>query len=239
MAKFRRRPAVVWLPNAGAPLLDDTSILITFVHDVGSGAAGRVVSVHPMVPDHPAEASMVAIGDLPTLNDYEGSAYRLRRIVGKCMVAAAQQEDSTANGRPDTIWCTAGFIILRVDPLTGDPVSLASADALYNPQGFGTERDPWIWRRSWTIANQLVADSFNTALPSSNAEYGSVADGPHIDAKTARRISDEERLFFVAATQSLRALGQGTETHPVLWTLDYRVLASMQKNSGNRRNASR
>lgn len=236
MARIRRRPAVVWLPNAGSPLLTDDSVLINFIHDVASGAAGRVISVHPLTSDHPAESSLVLFGDLPTLADYEGSAYRLRRIVGKCDIHLSGVQLANT---PAVVWCTAGFIVLRVDPLTGDPANNAAADAFYNPQVFGSERDPWIWRRSWILGDGGSIGA-SSGRPRGTANYGSVADGPHIDAKTARRISDEERLFFVAASQGIVQNGTaGQNTVPVRWSLDYRILASMLKNSGNRRNASR
>jgi len=40
-------------------------------------------------------------------------------------------------------------------------------------------------------------------------DYGSVLDGSHIDQKTARRVSDEERLFFVILDRQ-----PGTKHHP-------------------------
>jgi len=242
MARIRRRPAVVWLPNAGEPLISDDGTLVTFVHDVGPGAAGRVVSVHKLTSDQPAETSLVD-GGFPTLSDFEGSAYRLRRIVGKCFTSCAQSEPAGSGITPVVFYLTAGFIVLRVDPLTGEPANEAQADAFYNPQNFGSERDPWIWRRTWLISNNndAIGSSLAASYPTSNVEYGSVADGPHIDAKTARRVSDEERLFFVAASQGVESFGTGqpNNTAAVRWFLDYRLLASMLKNSGNRRNASR
>jgi len=66
---------------------------------------------------------------------------------------------------------------------------------------------------------------------------GPYFDGSHIDQKTARRVSNEERLFFVISTVnpglSTTLAGGGT------FILDYRVVASPMRVSGNRGNASR
>jgi len=99
--------------------------------------------------------------------------------------------------------------------------TLASADLVnapqYNPQLVGTAREPWIWRRSWLLnpfgnlwpRGGTVADPFENGIrinanqqggaasfPPNNAWYPGVLDGPHIDAKTARRIRKHERLWL-------------------------------------------
>lgn len=242
MARRTRRPAVVWLPCFPTTSFTNDGIALRVVHDISSAGNGRITSVHQLTIDNPAE-QLIANADPATLSDFEGSAYRLRRIVGKCFVGI-NQADAAATGDPTIVYCTAGFIVLRVDPLTGLPIGIAAADANYSPQAFGSERDPWIWRRSWMLgvsaANPSVVTTSNaTCWPPSNSFDGSVADGPHVDAKTARAVKDEERLFFVACTQFVEGLGQGETTRPVTWSLDYRLLASMYKSSGNRRNASR
>jgi len=100
-----------------------------------------------------------------------------------------------------------------------------------------------------TVANEAALDTRNSpqyfGLPKSNVLYGSVADGPHIDAKTARVIHRSERLFGVLAAR--RYMGdfditpetQFTDTH-VRLLLDYRLLGSLRGTSyGNRGNAAR
>lgn len=81
----------------------------------------------------------------------------------------------------------------------------------------------------------LAAVSF----PQTTAHYGSVADGPHIDAKTNRIIGPEQRLFFVAAAQAF-PIGSSDYHNPgvVRCYLDYRLLGSLMR-ATNRRNASR
>jgi len=96
---------------------------------------------------------------------------------------------------------------------------LANAPA-YNPQLTGTAREPWIWRRSWLLnpfgnlwpRTGTVADPFENGIrlnanqqggaasfPPNNSWYPGVLDGPHIDAKTARRIRKHERLWLAFA----------------------------------------
>lgn len=178
------------------------------------------------------------------LSDLEGSAYRLRRIVGKIFVQPAQVAGIAATDA--TTWIvTAGFIILRV---TGSGAILSGASNTYDPQILDNIRDPWIWRRSWMLSNQAGINALNVATPDTkqvifpssniNGYGGGVLDGPHIDAKTARVVSDEERLFLVVSANTIDGDAQNTPNQ-IGFFGDVRVLASMRKQSGNRRNASR
>lgn len=232
----KRKPGVVWLPALPEASISNDGIILVVEHDISGPTGSRITSVHSLTLDNPAEQA-VAVGDSTSLSDFEGSAYRLRRIVGKFFGAITQNQD--AAGLPTAVITTVGFIVLRVDPITGLPVGGGAADANYSPQAFGSERDPWIWRRSYILSNALAANTFANAWPTATTDYGSVSDGPHIDAKTARVVKDEERLFFVISTSVFERLGTGQETTPVKYALDYRILASMLKMSGNRRNASR
>lgn len=230
----RKRAGVVWLPNDGGNvLLAGQSVFKDFVLQVG-GAGEDINIAIPLTFDAPLDA----VGD--SLADFEGSSYRLRRIVGKCF-ASVEQDAEPAAGAPGAAIFTAGFIVLRVDG-TGAPLAGASG-LTYSPQLLDSERDPWIWRRTWILANNQVglAGGSNNQVanwPRNTAQYGSVADGPHIDAKTARVVKDEERLFFCAAGIGMNGSVEAG-TLPLRVTLDYRLLASMYKQSGNRRNASR
>lgn len=232
-----RKAAVVWLPNDGGNTLGSAAVVYKqFQLDV-TGPVGNVVTgIIPLTVDFPA-----AISTQDTLSDYEGSAYRLRRIVGKFFCSKEQVEEPDLT-TPIGVIVTAGFIVLRVDP-NGSPLAGLAAFNQYSPATLDSERDPWIWRRSWILSSAgLIAAGgvagFNANYPITNTEYGSVSDGPHIDAKTARAVKDEERLFFVATSTAMDG-SQGSPVAAVRCVLDYRVLASMYKSSGNRRNASR
>jgi len=227
-----RKPGVVWLPNDGGnTLLAGTTVFKDFILNV-DGAGNDINVVIPLTVDFPAEPA-------DTLSDYAGSGYRLRRIVGKIFAAVEQDAEPDVTS-PSAVIVTCGFIVLRVN---APGVPLSGANGLdYSPQLLDSERDPWIWRRSWILGNHAVAPGGSgqivNSYPRNTAEYSSVADGPHIDAKTARAVKDEERLFFAAGGVGINGSGQGVGTN-VRFTLDYRLLASMYKQSGNRRNASR
>jgi len=251
MARRTRRPTVVWLPldttnkiqaagGAAANSGDQQGGFgFSFLISAGGTPAGKT-QMQAIVKDEPQNIT----GVTETLSDLEGSAYRLRRVVGKIFVQPPQISTLGNVNNPTSFMVTAGLIILRCDP-TG--VALSPVDS-YNPQSLDSTRDPWIWRRTWMVSDQQQIAAINAAtpdvkqliFPSSNVNGygGGVMDGPHVDAKTARVVSDEERLFLVVGGIGLDGSTQGDDSVMTVFG-ELRVLASMRKQSGNRRNASR
>lgn len=240
----RRSPKVVWLPGTNANSLAGflTSTLQVFDHNVTADPAHTGASVStafPVVQD--GNGTDILGTDNLTLADIESSGYRLRRVVGKVYCSVLQQ----VGDRPSSVLCTAGLIILRVDEQTALPLQ-GQTSQQYNPENIRNGMDPWIWRRTWLLGNSQATnapgDAFAVStLGGSNRALGGNSDGPHLDQKTARIVSSEERLFFVASTTVVGAATldqQGNDTQ-VQWAFDLRVLASMRTNQGNRRNASR
>lgn len=236
----RRRPTVAWLPvlgqgeNSARSYIDD-GLAVAFNGDL-------VTAVHALTVDYPAEA--VQNVQVESLADYQESGYRLRRIVGKFYCAANQYVgDGQVTAYPSHMLVGCGFIVLRVDPSTGAPLR-ASTPSYYNPLARDNIRDPWIWRRTWLLSNSFAvpaAQSVSGHLEYSrtNEEFGSMSDGPHIDARTARRISVEERLFMVVGTQ-WPGFGSPPNTDGgVVYTAEFRFLTSPLRVQGNKRNASR
>jgi len=238
MGRFRRRkPAVAWLPHVAHDATGTTSYWYD-TQAVSLTASVITTSIYSLVPDYPAEAIRAA-GALPSLADFEAGGYRLRRLVGKIFVGMDNEQPSQGNTSPVACLAGAGFIVLRVEEQTGAP--LVTAASHYSPLDLDATRDPWIWRRTWLLQNDFsglaTAPQAGWQFPRTNCDYGSVQDGPHIDAKTARRIGAEERLFFVMSNVPLG--GTTTQNGLIRYALDYRVLASPIKIIGNRRNASR
>lgn len=246
MAKRFKRPQVVWLPpdiqnrlgQAPNPATSGGNSAVGIGLILAGGALGQTsTNLFPVVKDEPQNLTTAT----ETLSDLEGSAYRLRRIVGKFYCGLEQTVANSLPTAANNIMLCAGFIILRVDN-GGQPLN--SSSPTYDVMAIDQQRDPWIWRRSWILTNNPnlvtaagVLNDFNFGVPS-NTNMGSVLDGPHVDAKTARVVSDEERLFLVVSTLCLDGnQGQINNRIAVFW--DLRVLASMRKQSGNRRNASR
>lgn len=184
--------------------------------------------------DYPVEEEVVAGQGIPSLADWAGSAWRLRRIVGKLFCSAV---DLQGQGVKEILKVAAGFIVLRVNEDDGTPIKNPIE---YDPGSVGGIRDPWIWRRTWMLqtggTGQEADIGWLSQAPVTNMEYGSVADGPHIDQKTNRIVSLEERLFLViSARRTQEVIDHQCAVDAVL---DYRLLGS-RMNATNRRNASR
>lgn len=241
---FRRRrgkPSVAWLPvlgqNDGST---DLWLRDALVVNPGLGAANISTNLHSLVPDYPAEAAQV--GAIETMADYQGSGYRLRRIVGKFFCGIDPDiGDGQATIYPEAALVAAGLIILRVDTATGAPLQ-AATPLQYSPLGRDNVRDPWIWRRSWLLGNSFAYNgsggSSYIEFPFTTADYGSAYDGPHIDQKTARRVALEERLILCISAVNVGGLA-ATTAGRIRYVYDARYLTSPLRVSGNRRNASR
>jgi len=252
MRKFRRKPRVVWLPVVGNDISDipeqehwvDGPSGVLQIPSTGAIIFDQV----PITFDYSDSASQEQGSFQRSLQDLtSGNAYRLRRIVGKIHAAATPQSTS------DTSWAVtelaAGFMVNRTDP-SGNAVTTFASGLEASPLSQDAAEDPWIWRRKWMLSplpNHLTNESIGTLVnslaggcfyPNTTAHYGSVADGPHIDQKTARVISQQERLFFWIAGRSQFTVTPATTVN-LVWNLDVRLLASLRMNIGNRRNASR
>lgn len=242
----RRSPRVVWLPPdrfnrlgvAGGATTGLQNGISRFFVDVLAGTDGTsATAVVPVVQDSQVDISQLTGGSLA---DYAQSAYRLRRIVGKIFVAHNSQ--SNAVGAPALQIITAGFIVLKVQQRAGVVVPSNATLPEYSTQMLQNWSDPWIWRRTWVLGNNLKLLAAGSALSARATDNvsgpGSIADGAHVDAKTARIVGADERLFLVV-TNTIQggATGGGLSSCEVI--TDLRVLASMRSSQGNRRNASR
>jgi len=258
----RRKPRVLWLPVQGQNLDEGPEATNSSVN----GFAGQTLTLQPngtlvfdAVPvtfDYSDPASFEQGSFDRSLQDLtSGNAYRLRRLVGKIFVGCTTTANAGGIGPVDV---AAGFMVNKTDD-SGNILQfnslLGGEDAQRSPLGQDAAEDPWIWRRRWLLSPVSSINSYASAAgiadfddinetlngptyPQTNCHYGSAVDGPHIDQKTARVISRQERLFFwiSARQQSVNAGGQNLL---VTWTLDLRILASLRMQQGNRRNASR
>lgn len=240
--RIRRRPTVVWLPltsedrlTSASPVTGVDCAFGQYTVTVSGGATpgSQRTGIFPVVNDQPQNVA----GLTTSLADSEGSAYRLRRIVGKIFVEYDQQ---VSTPRAQTVILTAGFMIVEVEPsLNFLPKSAQQED--YNVANIDGNRDPWIWRRSWVVGANEVGGSQFSVPPQNNFSFGSggVMDGPHVDAKTARSVKDNQRLALVMTSTMISPAASGTDVAVIVVTTDLRVLGSLRKQSGNRNNASR
>lgn len=240
--RIRRRPTVIWLPltsenrlSLSSPITGVDCAFGQYVATVsGSGDPGaQRTGVFPVVNDQPQNIA----GLTSSLADTEGSAYHLRRIVGKIFVEFDQQ---IATPHAQTVAVTVGFMVIEVEPSLNFLPKSATFDD-YNCANLDNIRDPWIWRRTWVVGANEVGGSQFSVPPQNNFSFGSggVMDGPHIDAKTARSVKDEQRLAMVITTTQISPSAAGADVGVIVVTTDLRVLGSLRKQSGNRRNASR
>jgi len=242
----RRAPRVVWLPPTNSHSLGSgSSGYQIFGVDVGGPIGEFSVGEIPLTID----AQSDPLDPATSLADVENAGYRLRRIVGKIFVSMVQNGDPAVQELiPRVLAVTAGIIVRRTEETTGQSLVQQSGQflELAAPSEIRNYGDPWIWRRTWLLYNNAfdIGDniSWNDQGPTNNYTFGSggVMDGPHVDAKTARIVGPEERLFLdVSATILSPPVQGGQEIAQVLCLTDLRILATMRNNVGNRRNASR
>jgi len=250
----RRRFKGTWLPNLGSIDNDTAESAGRILGLTVPAGGGPVAGIVPLLFDSPTEPALFP--NDTNLGDFVGNEYVIRRIVGKCFV---EFFDAYIGGEPEgfttAVEVTAGLFVARAgDDNDGSgqdlPIGgLASIIGNYRPDGLNTIREPWIWRRQWILGNpglQLhgihTADSVTPETvsawqwPSSNVKYGSVLDGPHVDAKTRRRIGNDERLWWVVEARNYPFGRVTTDSAAVVRAkLDYRVFGALRRarNSGN------
>lgn len=241
----RRRQRGVWLPTFGQQL-NETPGQSVVGFDIGTGdlaASASVLVLRPLTFDYPK--SVGDAGELDnSMSDLIGSEYILRRIVGSLFVHRVQTPISGVDENP-AVKVVAGFFVARADysgnedqPIGASDTALA-ADS-YDPNILSTVREPWIWRKTWILGhgwnNATVGASQNATFsyPPSNVYYGSLSDGPKIDAKTIRRVRNDDRLFF-ALSATPWPIGSAIPEPVSLAVnahLDYRLFGMLRKSRG-------
>lgn len=243
----RRRRRVAWLPvfGSGGTLYEErasgiqTNLTLTGDGLIRWDAVGLTF-------DYTDSAAFDQGTFSKTLADLtSGNEWLCKRIVGKYFAAIRPGIEGGIGGAPPVVDVAAGFIVVRTDD-NGNPTT--NFDEV-NPLIQDSAEDPWVWRRRWFLRPYGGFDptgpqaTWGFQFPGSTAGYHSVADGPHIDQQTARRIHRQERLFFVQAARAYDPDG-GTLSFVNPGTLssflDYRLLGTIAPRvGGNRGNASR
>lgn len=210
--------------------------------DVFPGSQGGINTlIFPVIPDPPPDGTDAADGGSP-LNFIIGNEWFCERIAGSIFVGFRTPD--TGEVRPRSVLVTAGFFVARAnDQGSGGgvdtPIGSASADernSNYSPMHVDAIREPWMFRRSWMLGGAPdIAQAFSF-FPTSNAFYGDVRSGTHIDVKSVRRIGQDDRLFFAVSTVALgpRTGVEETFTQGVQGYLDVRILGNTRraKNDG-------
>lgn len=243
----RTKKPVVWLPQDLNNRLGIAPVVAT---DVGQNAHFIIAATGPALGNSPDAiviplvkdergAGQEVVDTTASLADIENSSYRLRRIVGKIVVAVAQGV-STTDTDPTAYQITLGIIVLKVRQ-DGTPKDTALSQ--YRPERLDATMDPWIWRRSWCLSDRAPGGQGNNNIrfPISNVENysGGNSDGSHVDQKTARVVGPEERLFLCGSVQGLDGSPAAQNPGLIIIIGDLRYLGTMRSSMGNRRNASR
>lgn len=254
----RRKFRGTWLPVRGQEYPVDSNqstTALTFDLDLSPGEV--TTAVFPVLydsPQEPEQLSETAAG----LNDIVGNEYVLRRIVGKffCSYSGGIEWDPEQEiPGPRAAICTAGFFVARAGDVASDVNSPIGGSSLwqrdYNPLDINCIREPWIWRRSWMLGNPAwlwrtyqLANSelgggwgvWGDTYTVNNSQYGSVADGPHIDAKTVRRVGQDDRLWIAISAHAVPLQQDSwTGANSVRCTWDIRAFGALRKarNRGN------
>lgn len=237
----KRKTKYIWLPTLGAEIINAVDLTESngFPFSCTGGPNSQLpaaFALFPLLEDTPQEVAVTANPD-PNIADFIGTDYVIKRIVGKCNIVAFQSAADT----PPTLAVTAGMFVARADDTNAlNPIGAATTpQALpnYDPNYVDNIREPWIWRRTWLVSNAASTNAATNAYRSTittNVQYGSIQDGPHIDAKTGRRVRNDERLWFAASARPVTTDGTEFSALPgavgtVNGYLDIRVLGALRR----------
>lgn len=250
----RRKTRYTWFPLVGsAANVEGTSSfnqLKALFSPPGNGEP--VVAIAPLVTDVPLEGTDISSGN--TLGQILGNEYFLKRIVGRCWVSVRQlADDPPVVINPKTFLIGAGMFVARAnDSASGggenQPVGSASAQERldnYSTLSLDTVREPWFWERKWVLNTgqgpqpQIASTSpihfgnqFDT--PTSNIMLTGM-NGAHFDAKTARRIRQDERIWLSLSVRTIDnefdppAAPNVAANNGVAVLFDYRVLGALRR----------
>lgn len=264
MRRFRRRRSTqIWLPTYGNAI--DDALQDSVIGTAGSIIVERdgttTVDAFPVTFDDTQSAwrQQFVAGGQQTLHDIvAGQEWKLLRVVGKAHLAygGVWSSGEEALHSPLATEVALGLIVLRTD----EEGNLETDIEEHNPLAQEAADDPWVWRRKWILGNSTFHEGNSVPLsnpsPQEQANFfitknwpcntelmGSVADGPHIDQKTRRRIGREERLYWMIATRMWDPanLWPGAFNAPgfVTYNIDNRFVGRLSSRMGNRNNASR
>lgn len=240
----RRRTKWQWFRNTGTPGeqgvdVEDTSAGVEFANNVAANGTSLAIAPIPLLFDLPSEELVPGNN---SMGAYTQNDYLIKRIVGKVFATRVQVQVATDSAG---ILFAAGIFIARAEDLdssggNAQPIGSGSAAQTvdnYSPLRAENIQEPWIWRRTWILSNVLSTGAGAAigagVFPRSTAEYGSVADGPHVDAKTGRRVRDGERLWFVTAARNWplnNTAGTPSVSSLIQGHFDYRILGAPRRN---------
>lgn len=239
----KRRTKYTWFPtlgdNQGEGATLYTKNAIRIPQTAGFSATGKPnILVFPLVPDFTEQTGIGAVAANPQLREIvEGQAWLLKRMVGKADLWLVGRGVGNPAQTYAFVQVTLGFFVARAADQSPSQVDMTSDEV--DPMQRDNTMNPWIWRRTWILRNPQVTnigtEFTDITIPSSTMQYGSVADGPHIDSKVSRRITREHRLFAAISVvggdpNHVTATASDAQQPAVEGWLDLRILGAMRRN---------
>lgn len=161
----------------------------------------------------------------------EGQDYVVERIVGKFWAQADQFTVQETEATSLRMLLKAGIAVVPVD----DDGNLSLDTDSMSPFRANNVQQSWMWQRSWILNNNFVDTLAGDSLvgPTSTHEYGSVHEGGHLDVKSVRRLTRDQRLVMIVEATTV---DQGGTDEPVArfdgrirYGYDIRVLGAMRR----------
>lgn len=251
MYRRKRRSRGTWLPTFGTLVSENNeSYLSGFGFTLSVDDDGDIASlVYPITADAPAYQGD-NVGNNTTMAEVIGNEYFLDRIVGKLFLHYTPSEEVDLDVTSGPVLVSAGFFVARADDSNFmNPVGGSTTDEVrdnYSPLELDTIREPWIWRRTWILgvagwqsaapnsgtSGAGTARYYTSKWPCANWLYGSVLDGPHIDAKTKRRVGQEDRLWLALSASYVPGWpkkGSGDQSAAIYGYFDYRLHGALRR----------
>lgn len=258
----KRRSRGAWFPIIGQDYIGEDTVTFTTARNATIDTAQGVIpvlctSIVYDVPHEPDAADAVET----YLSAYQANEYALQRVVGKLCIAVEDRGGLTwAAGPgdfPESYTVAAGLFVARAgdaNDASGPGYPIGGTAALqtdYNPLDPDCIREPWLWRRTWVLGSPTWKlwqehEAYNGATtglsntrgihPSTNTCFGSALDGPHVDARTRRRVGNDDRLWLaVAAHANPFQATLPTNYAEIVCNWEFRVFGSLRKarNRGN------
>lgn len=179
----------------------------------------------PLIPNESFETGPA--NSTETLRDFvEGQTCIIERIVGK--IVWSMQQITDGGYTPRLALCCTAFAVLPVD---GDGNPDIGSDE-WDPLLAKNAHQPWLWRRTWLLANTLAWAASNQGYPAPhcNEFFASRDDGPHIDTKgTKRAIRREQRIFMIHSVLNADPAADEGDNGLTYVNADVRVLGRMTR----------
>lgn len=201
---------------------------------IAPGGDTNSMQTGPIVPDFTAFQQSQNAFEYTLADQVQGQDWLMKRIVGKIHLKATA---GTGGAGGLAFWSdilvTFGIFVAKA--FDDDQAAIDLSDSEIDPQNTQNIRNPWAFRRSWTLSSPTEGGA-NISFPCTTAGYNSVQDGPHVDIKVARRIRKEERLWYVVTCQGanvgVTSVSGTTGDQPeILGQVDLRVLGAMRRAS--------